>query len=59
MFRPKKEAAAASPKRVRRPHVLNSFQLNYQYKVKQEEWPYDFAAQNKQASAELNLCKSR
>ena len=23
----------------------------YQYKVKQEEWPYDFATQNKQASA--------
>ena len=49
---------AASPKRVRGPHALNSFQLNYQYKVKQEEWPYDFATQNKQASAELNLCKS-
>ena len=48
---------AASPKRVRGPHMLNSFQLNYQYKVKQEEWPYDFATQNIQASAELHLCK--
>ena len=45
--------------RVRGPHVLNSFQLTYQYNFKQEEWPYDFATQNKQASAELNLCESR